>query len=129
MAEPFILVNTYAVKPGKAEEYTNKAREVVELVEAKEPRMLYFAIGLSEDGTEATTVQVHADADNMTYHLEVAGDHIREAAQYLDFSTMKIQVFGSPSDALLDHLREVAGSGVPVNVTSPAVAVNRFPQR
>ncbi len=125
MAEPFIFINTYAIKPGK--EYRQMAQEVVELVEAKEPQMLYFAIGLSEDGSEATTVQVHADADNMAYHMEVAGDHIREAAQYLDFATMKIQVFGSPPDALVEHLREVAGSGVPVTVSRPAVAVNRFP--
>ena len=127
MAEPFVFINTYTIKPGKAGEYQRECREVVDLVEAKEPRMLYFAIAISEDGTEATTVQVHADADNMAYHMELIGDHIRKAHEYLDFSTMSIQVVGSPGDALLDNLRQVAGSGVPVSVSRPAAAMSRFP--
>lgn len=126
MAAPFVFINRYAVKPGKAAEYRRKSREVVDLVEAAEPRMLYFAIGVSDDGTEATTVQVHADADNMAYHMQVVGDHIREAAEYLDFTTMSIHIVGSPSEELLDHLREVAGSGAAVSVTRPDRALNRF---
>ena len=77
MAEPFIFINTYTIKPGKEEAYTTAHQKVADLVEAKEPKMLYFALHTSEDGSEATTVQVHADAENFGYHMSVVEDHVR----------------------------------------------------
>jgi quinol monooxygenase YgiN len=126
MAEPFIFINTYAIKPGKADAYREKFREVAELVEAKEPRMLYFAHHESEDGSQGATVQVHADPDNMAFHMELIGDHIRQAAEYLDSSSWSIRIYGSPSDAVLDQMRQLAGSGVSVTVSPPVVAFDRF---
>lgn len=125
MAEPFVFINTYRIEPGNVEQYTRDAQEVVELVAAKEPKMLYFGIHLSEDGAAATTVQVHADAGNMAYHMELVGDHIRRSAEYLDFSTMRIEVCGDPPEALLEQLRQVAGSGASVTVSRPAAAFAR----
>jgi len=126
MAEPFIFINTYAIKPGKADAYKEKFREVAEIVEAKEPRMLYFAHHESADGSEGTTVQVHSDPDNMAFHMELIGDRIRQAAEYLDFSSLDIRIYGSPSDAVLDQMRHLAGSGVSVTVSPAAVGFDRF---
>jgi hypothetical protein len=128
MAEPFIFINTYAVKPGKVDAYRQKFREVADIVETKEPDMLYFAHHESEDGTQGTTVQVHAHPDNMLVHMELIGDHIRQAAEYLDFDSMHIQIFGTPSDAVREHIRMLAGSGVSVTVSPPVVAFDRFPR-
>lgn len=127
MAEPFIFINTYALKPGKEEEYRKSFQEVAQLVEAEEPQMLYFACHVGESGKEVTTVQVHADADNMIHHMKVASEHIDHAMRELvDPSGMRIQVYGTPSDALVDQLRQVAGSGVSVSVSPATVAFNRF---
>jgi hypothetical protein len=128
MAEPFIFINTYAIKPGKADAYKEKFREAAGIVEAKEPRMLYFAHHESEDGSEGTTVQVHSDPDNMALHMQLIGDHIRQAAEDLDFSSMDIRIYGSPSEAVLDQMRQIAGSGVSVTVSPATVGFNRFPQ-
>lgn len=127
MGEPFIFVNTYRIKPGMEEEYRKAFQEVADIVEAEEPRMLYFAEHISEDGSEATTVQVHADADNMAYHMQLVDEHIRQAGRYLDLSSMAIRIYGSPSDAVLQHMRQLAGSGVSVTVSPAAVSFNRFP--
>lgn len=128
MAEPFIFVNSYRIKPGKQEAYLEKFREVVDIVRDREPKMLYFAQHISEDGSEATTVQVHADADNMAFHMELLGARIRAAAEYLDWDSMSIRIYGSPSDGVLEQMRQLAGTGVSVTV-SPAVAgFNRFPE-
>lgn len=126
MAQPFIFVNTYAIKPGKADGYWKKFQQVADLVREKEPRMLYFAGHASEDGATATTVQVHADPDNMVYHLELVGDHIREAMADLDFSTMSIQIYGTPTEAVLQHIRELAGYGIQVTVNPAVIAFDRF---
>lgn len=126
MAEPFILINTYAIKPGHEDEYHKRFQEVADLVEANEPKMLYFAAHLSEDGSEAATVQVHTDADNMAFHLELVADHVRDAAQYLDFSTMSIRIYGSPTEAVLEQMRQLAGSGMAVTVSPAVVSFDRL---
>lgn len=127
MAEPFLFLNTYTIKPGKADAYRQKFREVAEIVEAKEPQMLYFAHHESEDGVTGTTVQVHAHPDNMAFHMQLVGEHISQAAEYLDFSSLSIRIYGTPTDAILNHVRQLAGSGVSVTVSPPVVAIDRFP--
>jgi hypothetical protein len=128
MAEPFIFINTYAVKEGKLQEYLKRHHEVVELTQANEPRLLHFGCYLSEDGAETSTVQVHADADNMLVHMQLAGEHIREASELLDFSRMSIQIYGSPTDAVLEEMRKLAGTGVPVNIKKHRVGFTRLAQ-
>ena len=126
MAEPFIFINTYTIKPGKEEAYKTAHQQVADLVEAKEPKMLYFALHISEDGSEATTVQVHADAENFGYHMSLVEDHVRAAHEYLDDANMAIRIFGSPTAEILDQMRQLAGSGVSVTVSPAALGFNRF---
>jgi hypothetical protein len=66
-------------------------------VEAKEPKMLYFALHISEDGSQATTVQVYADADaeNLGNHMGLVEAHIRATHELLDSSSMRMQLFGT----------------------------------
>lgn len=127
MAEPFILINSYKVKPGKGEEYQERFSRVAELVEAEEPKMLYFAAHVSEDGSETTTVQVHADADNMIFHTQLIAEHVQEAAEYIDWDSMSIELYGTPTEDLLEQMRQVAGSGVSVTVSPPVVSFSRLP--
>lgn len=126
MAEPFIFVNSYRVKPGREQDYEKAFRAVADIVEEREPRMLYFASHVSEDGVEWTTVQVHADADNMAHHMDLVGDHIREAAEYLDWSSMEIRIYGRPTEAVLEQMRQIAGSGVSVTVSPANVIISRL---
>lgn len=127
MAEPLIFINTYRVTPGKEEAYLEAFQEVADIVEAGEPKMLYLAEHVSEDGATATTVQVHADADNLLFHMELVGQHIQRAAEYIDWSSMSIDLYGTPSAALLEQMRQVAGTGVSVTVNPPAVSFSRLP--
>jgi hypothetical protein len=126
MAEPFIFINTYAIEPDTLDAYTTRFQRTAQVVEDNEPRMLYFACHVREDGTEATTVQVHADAENMAFHLSLVGDHIEAAREYLDFSSMSIRIYGSPTEAILEQMRELSGAGVDVTVSPAAVAFDRF---
>jgi hypothetical protein len=126
VAEPFIFINSYRVPHEKQEEYRKKFQEVSDLVKAKEPKMLYFGEHVSEDGSQFTTVQFHADAENMGFHMGLVADHIQEVMEYLDPSFMSIRIFGSPTEAVLDQMRAMAGSGVSVTVSPAVVSFNRF---
>lgn len=127
MSEPFIFINTYAIRPGKAEHYRELCDQVTELVEAEEPQMLYFACGITDDGASASTVQVHADVSNMSRHMEVAGPLIGQAMQEcLDPTQMTIDIYGTAPEPLLAQLRQVAGTGVAINVHEPGPYVSRL---
>ncbi|MBW3663739.1 MAG: hypothetical protein KY469_11620 [Actinobacteria bacterium] len=127
MAEPFIFINSYRINAGQEEAYLERFREVMDIVQTEEPRMLYFAEHLSEDGSEASTVQVHADAENMAFHMQLIEDRIRAAGRYLDVDSYSIRIYGEPTPDLLEQMRQLAGSGVSVTVSRPVAGFSRFP--
>ena len=116
MASPFIFVATNRLKPGKLDNERARVPGLVAFVEAQEPRLIAFNEYLSADGTEVAVVQIHPDAESMAFHMDLIAE--RAAAAYADTveATTGIQVFGAPSDAVMDMLRRQAGSGVPVMV-------------
>jgi hypothetical protein len=116
MSEPFIFIGTHAIREGKLEDFRKQWLELLEVVEAKEPRLIAFNAYVDEDGTELTVVQVHPDADSMLFHMQVARDHISEAYQSVLEKTKRIDVYGKPSDAVLQMISRLAGSEVPRSV-------------
>ena len=61
-------------------------------------------------------MQVHPDAASMEFHMDMVRERAASAyAETLD-ATTRIQVFGSPSDGVLEMLRVQAGAGVPLTV-------------
>ena len=107
MSEPLIMTNDYHIDPTLTDEFLARYQELVQVVEAEEPKMLYFAEHLAPDRAEGSTVQVHADAANMERHLELVGDRIAELVGYLDFHG--IRVYGTPTEPVLEQLRAIAG--------------------
>ena len=116
MSEPFIFIGTHTIREGKLQDFEQQWLELVEVVEAKEPRLIAFNAYVSEDGTELTVVQVHPDADSMLFHMQVARDHISEAYQSVLEKTKRIDVYGKPSDTALEMIRQLAGSEVPLSL-------------
>lgn len=116
MSGPFIFIATNRVKAGRLEDEKRRVPELCEFIKANEPRLISFNEYLSEDGTEVGVVQVHPDADSMAFHMEVVRERAERAyAETLD-ATTSIQVYGTPSDTVLEMLRQAAGSGVPLSV-------------
>jgi hypothetical protein len=61
-------------------------------------------------------VQVHPDAESMEFHMQtVAETAARAYAETLE-ATTSIQVYGTPSEAVLQMLNQQAGAGVPLVV-------------
>lgn len=129
MTSPFIYINSYTIRPGKEEAYRQLSQQLVELVRENEPRMLYFAAHVSDDGTEAHTIQVHEAVENMAHHMQVLQGHpelLQASSEAVDFSTMSIQIFGTPTAEILEQMKEMAGSGVQVTIAPAAAAFDRF---
>jgi hypothetical protein len=92
--EPFIFVGTHRLKEGKLGDFETAWKKRVDVVEAKEPRMIAFNSYANEEGTEVAVVQLHPDAASMELHMQVVREHISQAYEELLEETTSIQVFG-----------------------------------
>jgi hypothetical protein len=116
MSSPFIFIATNRLKPSALERERKRVPGLVEFIEANEPRLIAFNEYVNETGDEVTVVQVHPDAASMEAHMEIVRERAMEAyAETLD-ATLRVQVFGEPTNAILELLRQRAGSGVEVSV-------------
>jgi CO dehydrogenase/acetyl-CoA synthase delta subunit len=113
---PFIFIATNRLKAGRLDLERERVPNLAEFIEANEPRLIAFNEYVNEAEDEVTVVQVHPDAGSMETHLEIVGERAQKAyAQTLD-ATVHVQVFGRPTQAILDTLRQQASSAVEINV-------------
>ena len=111
-----IFVATNRLKAGQLERERQRVGGLVEFIEAREPRLIAFNEYVSDAGDEVTVVQVHPDTASLEAHMEIVRERAQEAyAETLD-ATVRIQVFGEPTNAILEALREQAGNGVELSV-------------
>ena len=116
MYGPFLFIATNRLKGGKLEEERARVPGLSDFIEANEPRLLAFNEYANDQGTEVEVVQVHSDTDSFEFHMGVVRERAERAyAQTLE-GTTSVQVYGTPSDAVLEMLRQQAGSGVALNV-------------
>ncbi|HSK90660.1 MAG TPA: hypothetical protein VK875_05045 [Euzebyales bacterium] len=127
MAEPLIFVNTYQVKEGQLEAYRQATRGWFAWNESEHPRLVHHQVYAGEDGSEVTNIQLHPDSDSMALQMQLVADVHGRWQEFIDWSTMRIQLYGAPSDDLLTQLQQIAGSGVPVTIRSPVGGFTRVP--
>ena len=116
MPGPFIFIATNKLKPGAFEDERQRVPGLSDFLKAREPRLIAFNEYASEDRTEVFVVQVHPDSDSLESHIAVARERAQRAYAETLESTVAIQVFGTPSERILDMLRNQAGAGVPINI-------------
>ena len=96
--------------------YTNdevRGSHLCDFIEANEPRLIAFNEYASEDGAEVGVVQVHPDAESMEFHMQVVAERAARAYTETLEATTSIQVYGEPSEAVLEMLRRQAGGVFP----------------
>ncbi len=116
MSGPFIFIATNRLKEGKLEAERNRAADLGSFIEANEPQLLAFNEYVNEEGSEVGVVQVHPDAASMEFHMKVVAERAARAYAETLEATTNIQVYGEPSEAVLEMLRRQAGAGVPMTV-------------
>ncbi len=81
-------------------------KELVDFVEANEPRLIAYTVYFNGDGTRMTVVHVHPDTASLEYHMEVAGPVFHRFVELVTLSS--IQIYGEPSEKVLELSREKA---------------------
>jgi len=121
MFQPLIYISTWKIKEGKLEDYKRFTRELMEIVETKEPQLIAFNMFLNEDETEMTSIQIRPNAASIDFHMQVVqqmlGEEMNEWVARADFVEPKyIEIYGAPSTALLEADQPKVEAGVPRSI-------------
>lgn len=119
-----VYFGQHAIKDGRLEEAKRASEELVEFVEANHDRFLQFAISIDHEKRLMTVIQVHPDEDSLRQHAVLAGDRIRAAYSFLE-ETIRIDIFGDPSDQLIEQITQMA-AGAPVEYHRPLAGFDRY---
>jgi hypothetical protein len=116
MSGPFIFIATNRLKEGRLDEERKRVPGLCDFIEANESRLIAFNEYVNENGTEVGVVQVHPDADSMEFHIQMIRERAARAYAETLEATTSIQVYGTPSDSILEMLKQQAGSGIPMSI-------------
>ncbi len=126
MSEPIVYVDRSEIREGRLEELKAAINELVEFVDANEPRLIAYTAYLDDNGTRMTVVHIHPDSASLEFHMRVAGPAFARFTELIELST--IEIYGKPNDDLLERLRqkaEMLGNGTVV-VHEPLAGFARF---
>src|SRR5712664_3480611 len=112
MAGPFIFIATNRLKAGRLEAERGRVPGLVDFIEANEPRLIAFNEYVNDEGSEVAVVQVHPDTASFEFHMGVVRERASRAYEETLDATTSIQVFGEPTETILEMLRRAAGEGV-----------------
>jgi hypothetical protein len=101
-----LCIDWSEVHDGKLEELRVAMKSLAEFVEANESRPLAYHVYFSTDGKRMTVLQIHPDAASMEHHMRVAAAEFARVKDLVSLSA--IDIYGSPSDELLDQMRKKA---------------------
>jgi quinol monooxygenase YgiN len=104
MSDEIVYVDTSDVREGALEELQAGMKELVDFVEANEPRIISYNVYFNEEGTRMTVMHVHPDAESVEYHLEVAGPIFRRFVELVTLTSTHI--YGRPSEKVLKQADE-----------------------
>jgi len=114
MSEPIVFISNQRIKEGKFDEYAQNYRQVAEMTEANKPGTVAHLAYANEDGTEMSIVHVFPDAESMELHMQGVDELAKKAFEFMEI--VSFQIYGKPSDTVLEAMKKIVGSGVTLNI-------------
>ena len=115
MSEPVVFISHFGIKEGSLDDLGQLSEEVIENLRETKPRTVLFLAFVNHEGTEVSFLHAFPDAESMDLHFEGADERAKAAYQYLE--PRGWEIYGRPSEAALESMRQAAaGARVPLTV-------------
>jgi hypothetical protein len=114
MSEPIVFISNQRIKDGKLDAYTQAYRQVAEMTKATKPGTVAHLAYANEDGTAASIIHIFPDAESMALHMRGVDELAKKAFEFMEI--VSFEIYGSPSDEILEAMKQAAGTGVPLSV-------------
>jgi hypothetical protein len=99
LRDVIVYVDISEVREGALDELKAGLKNLVDFIEANEPRLIAYSVYFSADGTRMTVVNVHPDSSSLEYHMEVAAPVFRQFVELVRLSS--IHIYGELSEKAL----------------------------
>ncbi len=109
MSQPLVFISHHRIKEGKLDGLKQLSRQVFEQIEAIKPGTVAFLGYFNEEGTEVSFVHVFPDAEAMELHMQGVGERANKAYEFIE--PQAFEIYGRPSDQVLEMMKQAAGSG------------------
>ena len=96
MPGPIVFVGAHRIHEGKLDIAKEASADLAQFVRDNHPRVLHFEIYIEDDTREMTVIQIHPDEKSLMLHMQLAGDRLARAYEFLD--TVSVQMFGNTSE-------------------------------
>ncbi|MGH2455324.1 MAG: hypothetical protein ACRDHD_03605 [Candidatus Limnocylindria bacterium] len=121
MPGAIVFVGSHQIHEGKLDIAKEASADLAQFVRDNHPRILHFEIYIDDESREMTVIQIHPDEESLMLHMQLAGDRLARAYEFLD--TIGVRMFGHPSEAF----KEVAmGGGAEVSFATPYTGFSRI---
>lgn len=114
MSEPIVFISNQRVKEGKLEGYKHYYRQVAEQTKANKPGTVAHLAYINEEGSELSIIHIFPDAESMELHMIGVDELAKKAFDFIDI--VSFEIYGKPSDAVLDMMMQIVGSGVGLSI-------------
>lgn len=115
MSEPVVFISHFGIKEGTLGDLRRLSEEIIEHLRQDKPRTVLYLAYFDEEATQVAFLHVFPDAESMDLHFEGADERAKAAYQYLE--PRGWEIYGKPSEAALESMRQPAtGMGVPLTV-------------
>lgn len=117
MPEPVFFISHFRIKAGQLDLVRQLMTDATARLKAEKPRTVLFLSYLDADGGTISFLHAFADAESMDMHFVGADERARAAYQY--FEPLGWELYGNPSSAGLQTLRQAADSAGVTLATHP----------
>jgi hypothetical protein len=118
MSEPIVFISHFRIKEGKLDRFKEFSRAGTTALEGEKPQTLAFLMYLDAEERRASVVHLFADSQAMDLHFE--GAQQRAAAAYELMVPDGWEIYGAPSRAALETMRQAAASAAVGLTVQPA---------
>lgn len=99
--------------------------DLAQHLESNHSSYLHFQITISDDGQQMDVLQVHSVEASMLLHMQLAGEKIAAAYEFLS-GTTAIDIYGDPGEELAATIQGMAGDA-PLAIHRPEQGFSRPP--
>lgn len=121
MPRPIVFIGTHRIHEGKLEVAKEASANLAEFVRSNHPRVLHFEIYIDDGTREMTVIQIHPDEESLILHMQLAGDRLARAYEFLD--TVGVTIFGNPTDSFM---QAAMGGRADVSFATPFAGFSRL---
>ena len=113
MAEPIFFLSHFRIKEAQLDVVRQLTRDVAARLQTEKPQTALFLSYLDADGGTISFLHAFANVESMDLHFAGANERSRAAYEYM--VPLGWEVYGNPSAAALETLKQAADSaGVPL---------------